>query len=244
MKKRISSTILSLIIIIFPIIAQNKIIVSDNLEITKLSDNVYLHKSFLVIENYGKIGANGLLLVEDGKALMIDSPWNDNQTEELYNWLKDSLNTTITTFIPTHWHEDCMGGLGYLQTKGVSSYTNLMTIDIAKEKNLPIPQHGFDHSLFLDFHGIPVECTYLGGGHSTDNIVVWLPFENILFGGCCIKDINSTNLGNLSDADVEAWPSTMRKMIDKFPNAKIVVPGHGPTGGTELMRHTLQLLEK
>ena len=203
-----------------------------------------MHISYLQLENWGKVGANGLLLVKDGKALMIDSPWNDSQTEELYKWVKDSLNAVVTTFIPSHWHEDCMGGLAYLQTRKVDSYTNQMTIDIAKEKKLPVPQHGFKESLKLDFQNIPVECYYLGGGHSTDNIVVWLPSEDILFGGCCVKDMTSNSLGNLADADVKAWPTTIKKMINKFPDIKTVVPGHGATGGTELILHTLQLLEK
>jgi len=244
MKRRIYSIILILITTVFPIIAQQKIKISDDLEIIKLSDNAYVHISYLQTESWGKVGANGLLFVKDGEALMVDSPWNNDQTEELYNWVKDSLGAIVTTFIPTHWHEDCMGGLGYLQTRNVDSYTNQMTIDIAKEKNLPVSQHGFTDSLSLDFQNTSVECYYLGGGHSTDNIVVYLPSENILFGGCCVKDMNSNSLGNLADADVEAWPGTMEKMINKFTKVKIVIPGHGTIGGIELMQHTLQLLNK
>jgi len=242
--RRIISVIFLLALTILPVAAQQKRIVSDDLEVVRLSDNVYHYISYLQTQNWGKIGANGLLFVKDGKALMIDSPWNDNQTAELYKWLKDSLNATITTFIPTHWHENCMGGLGYLHTQNVSSYTNQMTIDIAKEKKLQIPQQGFTDSLLFNFQDIPIECYYLGGGHSTDNIVVYLPSENILFGGCCVKDINSTNLGNVSDGDVAAWPVTMQKMIDKFSQVRTVVPGHGVIGGTELMWHTLDLLNK
>lgn len=38
------------------------------------------------------------------------------------------------------------------------------------------------------------------------------------------KDMTSTTLGNLSDADVQAWPSTIRKVMKKFPSAEIVIP--------------------
>lgn len=219
-----------------------KILVSDNIEIHKLSDNAYRHISYFQTESWGKVGANGLIMVKDGKALMIDTPWDNSQTKELTEWVKDSLHATVTTVIPTHWHGDCMGGLAYLQSQNVSSYANQMTIDIAEKENLPLPQHGFKESLTVDFQGLPIECYYPGGGHTVDNIVVWIPSENILFGGCLIKDMKTTNLGNLSDADVEAWPASVQKVIDKFPEAKTVIPGHGVAGSSELMHHTLHLL--
>ncbi|MBK5722945.1 subclass B1 metallo-beta-lactamase [Dysgonomonas sp. Marseille-P4677] len=221
----------------------NIIEVSDDIKIVKLSDNAYLHISFLQTENWGKVGANGLLLVKNDKALMIDTSWNDELTKELCNWTKDSLNTTVTTIIPTHWHEDCMGGLNYLQSIGVTSYANQKTIDIAKEKGLPVPQHGFSNSLMIDFESIPVECYYFGAAHTIDVIAVWLPTEKILFAGDIAKDINSTTLGNTADADINAWSGTLRKVIEKFTNAEIVIAGHGEIGDKELLIHTQKLLD-
>jgi len=88
---------------------------------------------------------------------------------------------------------------------------------------------------------VPFQCYFLGGGHATDNIVVWLPTENILFGGCMLKDNQATSIGNISDADVTAWPKTLDKVKAKFPSARYVVPGHGDYGGTELIEHTKQI---
>lgn len=246
MKTKFTMIFFALCIIIMSAYAQepsSEITVSDDIQIFKLSDNIYLHRSYFQTENWGKVGANGLLVVKDNQALLIDTPWDNNQTEELFNWMKDYLNISITSAIVSHWHEDRMGGLDFLQSKGIKSYANQMTIDIANEKNLPVPDNGFTDFLTLDFHNIPIECYFLGGGHSTDNILVSLPSENILFGGCVIKDISATNLGNLADADVEAWPFTMEKIIYTFPEVQIVIPGHGAIGGTELLRHTQYLLE-
>ncbi|MCC8153382.1 MAG: hypothetical protein LIP01_03695 [Tannerellaceae bacterium] len=83
----------------------------------------------------------------------------------------------------------------------------------------------------------------MGRGHATDNIVVWIPSEKVLYPGCMVKDLQATDLGNLSDADVEAWPGTIEKVIRKFPSAKWVIPGHGEAGGLELLYHTLDLLK-
>ncbi|GHT54487.1 hypothetical protein FACS189451_09580 [Bacteroidia bacterium] len=116
-----------------------------------------------------------------------------------------------------------------------------MTIELAKEHRMPVPQIGFTDSLHLSLHSEDVYCYYLGGGHSTDNIVVWIPSEKILFGGCLLKDIHSKGLGNISDAKLEEWPETIGNVIAKFPDATIVIPGHGQIGGKELLQHTKKL---
>lgn len=135
-----------------------------------------------------------------------------------------------------------MGGLDYLNSKGVESYANQKTIDIAREKGLPQPEYGFKDSLSLKLHDVNIICYYLGGGHTADNIVTWIPSEKILFAGCMVKEMNSKGLGNLSDADVKAWSPTINKALRKFPDAKIVIPGHGAIGGLELVKHTQELL--
>ena len=242
---KLTKIVFILFVYTFPnLIAQEKTRIAEDIEIIKLSNEVYLHVSYFQTTNFGKVGANGLILIKNGKGLLIDTPWNDQQTNALYRWVNDSLNTSIDTFIATHWHEDCIGGLAFLESKGIKSYANQMTIDIAKEKNLPIPQKGFADSLRIEFQGIPVDCFYFGGGHSTDNILVSLPNENILFGGCCIKDMNATNLGNLEDADIISWPLTMEKIMGRFSNTSLIVPGHGKIGNTELIRHTIDLLNE
>ena len=57
-----------------------------------------------------------------------------------------------------------------------------------------------------------------------------------------VKSMNSSGLGNLSDANTQQWPLTLQKVKNKFPEAEIVIPGHGAFGGTELIDHTLNLL--
>jgi metallo-beta-lactamase class B len=135
-----------------------------------------------------------------------------------------------------------MGGLEYLNKQGVKSYAHEKTVEIAKKENLPVPAHEFKDSISLKMNNTDFYCYYLGSGHSSDNIVIWIPSEKILFPGCMVKDIQSKTLGNLSEANVEEWLKTIQKVIDKFPSAEIVIPGHGQAGGKDLLRHTQKLL--
>jgi len=224
--------------------SHNKIQVSDDIELIKLSDNAYVHISRTEIGSFGMVASNGLILVDKDNAFLFDTPVTNEQTEKLVKWVSDSLNATITTFIPNHWHEDCMGGIDYIHSTGAKSYANQMTINIAKEKGLTFPLYGFSDSLNLKLNNIDVQCYYLGAGHALDNIVVWIPSEAILFPGCMSKDINSNWLGNVADGDVNEWPKTVNKVTEKFPEAEIVIPGHGDIGGMELLRHTVRLINE
>lgn len=224
--------------------ATSPIKITEDIELIPLSPKAYLHMSVSEIKGFGKVSSNGLVLVDNGQALLFDTPVTDEQTKTLVTFIADSLHAKISGFVPNHWHNDCMGGLAYLDTLGIKSYANQVTIDIAKEKGLPVPEQGFKDSLSLKLNDMEIDCYYLGEGHSTDNIVTWIPSEKILFAGCMVKEMQSQTPGNLSDANVEEWPKTIQKVIDKFPSAEIVIPGHGQIGGKELLAHTLELLIK
>ena len=224
--------------------SQKTICISEDIKIEKISDNAYMHISYKKTEKWGRISANGLVYINKGKAVIIDTPWNDSQTEELIVWLEDSLKVDVVGVIPGHWHEDCMGGLAYVQSRKIKTYANQMTIDIAKEKGLPIPEMGFSDSLFLQLGEKKINCYYLGAAHSLDNIVVWFPKEKILFGGCVLKGMEYNNLGFTGDGDLNEFPHTLNRILTKFPDAKNVVPGHGKYGGIELIHHNINLANK
>ena len=221
-----------------------KICVSQDIELIKLSENAYMHVTYASLPEFGRFSSNGLIFINGNEAFLFDTPVTDSLTMSLVAWLKDSMNLRIVGFVPNHWHEDCMGGLKCLQDQKIDSYANQMTVDIAKTNNLPVPAHGFNDSLQLQFGDSMIMCYYFGAAHSSDNIVVWIPSERILFAGCMIKGINSKDLGNLADGDLAAYPKTIDRLIERFPMAKIVIPGHGQPGGFELIEHTKELTTK
>lgn len=244
--KKITFTLMAILLNYAAFAQQNfeKIKVSSDIELIKLSENAYLHVSYSIMPSFGRVASNGLIFTNGNKAFLFDTPANDSLTVILSAFLKNSLKVDIEGFVPNHWHSDCMGGLGYLKNLGIKSYANQKTIDIAQSKNLPIPAQGFKDSLTLQLGDKIVNCYYFGAGHSLDNIVVWIPSEKILFAGCMVKELRSQGLGNTVDGDVNEWPKTIEKIINKFPSAKIVIPGHGQFGGLDLLTHTKELLAK
>jgi len=218
-----------------------RIKISIDIELIKLSENAYVHVSYSDFPKFGRFPSNGLIFINGSEAFLFDTPATDSLTMDLVSWIKDSLKLKIVGFVPNHWHNDCIGGLEYLKNQKIESYANQMTIDIAKANNLPVPANGFKDSLLLQLGDKLIKCYYFGAAHSLDNIVVWIPSEQILFPGCMIKSVNSKDLGNTVDGDLIAYPKTIDKLIDRFPMAKIVIPGHGQFGGFELIMHTKEL---
>lgn len=218
--------------------------IQDDIEITRIAENTYIHTTYSVLPEYGKVPANGLVYIQDRKAYIINTPWTDNQADVLVRWIEDNMAVTVKGIIVTHWHNDCMGGLKRMHALGIRSYSLEKTREIARNKGLPVPDIGFADSLTLPLSDRSIVCWYAGSGHTIDNIVVWLPEEKVLFAGCLVKSLESKTLGNLADADMEAWPSTLQHLLGKFTNCHIVVPGHGAYGGVELIHHTIQLLEQ
>ncbi|MBN1638583.1 MAG: hypothetical protein JW866_06440, partial [Ignavibacteriales bacterium] len=97
--------------------------------------------------------------------------------------------------------------------------------------------------LILRFPKISFNLYYLGAGHTRDNIVIYIPDNKILFSGCMIKSLDSKNLGNITEGDLEEYPKTLDKLLKKFKEAQIVIPGHGNYGGLDLIHHTLKLIK-
>jgi len=218
--------------------------VSEDIELVKISENVFIHVSYFHLPKYGRVGANGAVFIQDGKAFLFDTPWTSEQTETLLTWLKDSLSIEVVGFVPNHWHEDCMGGLGYIKEQNIQSYANQITLDSARAKGLPIPNVGFTDSLVLILGNKKIECHYAGAAHTTDNIVVWIPSEKILFPGCMVKCAGSKNLGNTVDGDLQAYPKTLKALLTEFSDAQTVIPGHGRYGGLEIISNTIAISEK
>ena len=59
-----------------------------------------------------------------------------------------------------------------------------------------------------------------------------------------VKEFHATGLGNTMDGDIDEWPKTIDKLLNKFTMAEIVIPGHGKFGGLELIRHTRELFDE
>ena len=221
----------------------NPLYQSETLEIQKITDHVYQHISFLDTESFGKVPCNGMIVFDKGEALIFDTPTDNAASSELIDWVENSLQGKITAVVPTHFHVDCLGGLDAFHQRDIPSYASNKTIALAKANQASVPQNGFDSLLELKVGDEPVMVAFVGEGHTRDNMVGYVPNEKVLFGGCLVKEIGAGK-GNLEDANVQDWPLTVASLKEKYPDVKIVIPGHGKPGGTALLDYTTTLFSQ
>ncbi|MEB2782646.1 subclass B1 metallo-beta-lactamase [Algoriphagus sp. C2-6-M1] len=224
-------------------LAQQTLHKSETLQIEQISPNTFVHISYLNTNDFGKVACNGMIVINDGEALVFDTPANDEASLELLNWLENDQKAKVKGVVATHFHWDCLGGLNEFHAKAIPSYASNRTIELAKAASYPIPENGFKKKLILEAGNIEVINQFLGEGHTKDNFVAYVPSDKVIFGGCMIKEMGAGN-GYLEDANVAAWPATVSKLKSTFPETRIVIPGHGKIGGTELLDYTIEMFEK
>lgn len=238
---RLALTLILLFAFAAAFAGKKKIVINENLEIMPLNKNALIHISYLHTESFGRVACNGLIYMNGNEAIFMDTPPDDSSSKKLLDWFtKQYPGVKIVAVIPEHFHEDCVGGLNEFHRRGITSYAHKETAESAAEKKFPVPQKTFGKSFELKVGEETVQCYYPGQAHTKDNIVVWIPSEKILFGGCMIK-AEGAGKGNLADANEREWSNTVTKVKQSFPAVKKVVPGHGDAGGKELLDYTIKL---
>lgn len=217
---------------------------TDKLVIQKLSQHCYVHTSYLNTDDFGRVPCNGMLVVKGNEAVVFDTPADNVSSEELIRFVSDVLKSRMAAIVATHFHEDCIGGMEAFKENRIPSYASVKTIALLEEegtRHLELMK-AFNDSLELQIGGERIHARFFGEGHTKDNVIGYYPEDQVVFGGCLIKEIGAGK-GNLAHANVDAWSGTVRKIKQQFPDAKVVIPGHGKVGGTALFDYTIGLFE-
>lgn len=132
-------------------------------------------------------------------------------------------------------------------TKSVGRNENKAYYKRYNSLNLTPPNHTFDlktdESQVIEIGNEKFELYFPGESHTVDNSVVYIHGENLLFGGCMIRAMSDQRPGYIAYANMVEWPRSVELVMNQFSQSKIVVPGHGFEGGTDLLPHTIEILE-
>ena len=248
--------------------AHNQTRISDDLYYTKICDSVYMYT------HYFPYGCNGMfILLPDSQGVLIDTPCECTGTISLLNWIKENFGNIKLTAIVTGFHQDNLGGDEILLAKGIPVYGSDLTVQllkdegaglkefilnsVASEKNLkyynsykslnlvpPDSVYKIKEGIILLIGGETFEVYFPGQSHTKDNTVVYIKNRKILFGGCMVKGLEFDSPGYTGYANMAEWPISIEKVINKFPDVQIVIPGHGTEGGKELLPHMINVLTK
>lgn len=217
---------------------------ADQVELVKLNDTFWVHTTYF---NYNNVPtpSNGLIVNTADGLILIDTPWTDGQTQELIRMTRQTFRKDIVLTVLTHAHQDRIGGLNTLLDRHIETMCTVNTAELIHAQAYGSPQIIFsENPKNISVGSVAMEIFYPGPAHTKDNIVVYFPQYQLLFGGCIIKALNATNLGNVSDGDPRMYAASVETLLTRYPDVKTVIPGHGNWGDIGLMRHTLELAKK
>jgi metallo-beta-lactamase class B len=214
------------------------------LSIQHITGDYYMYTTYGKLDDGSVYPSNSLYIVTQKGVLMIDVPWDTTQTRPLLDSIEKKHHKKVIACISTHFHKDRTAGLDILKAQGIKTYACAKTVAFCKQKMEQVPEFTIVSDTTFNFGNHTAQTFYPGKGHTSDNIVVWFPDAKLLYGGCFVKSVEATSLGNLEDASPKEWPESMRKVTVKCNGVKYVIPGHDGGISPKSLDHTLDLLKK
>lgn len=221
--------------------AAERVPLGDQLSVEKLSSTLWQFRASHSWDGGDPIEANGLFVIGQRGIAMIDTGWTDAQAATLIDWVESATSKRVLYVVATHWHWDRMGGMAEVNRRGIRGVAQRRSAAIGRENEIEPPPVLFESRLRIDLGGQAIELFFPGGGHTEDNIVVWIDQPKLLYGGCMVKSATS-GIGYLADATLDQWERSLERVAKRYPQTERLLPGHGKAGGLELLDHTAGLV--
>ena len=213
------------------------------LVIKKLTGDYYVFTTWRTYQGT-PFPSNGMYLVTNAGAVLIDCPWDTTQLQPLLDSIKAKHNKEVVVHIATHSHSDRSAGLEYYTRKGIKTYSTVQTDSFSVARKEKRAKYLLTKDSIFQVGQYRFQTFYPGPGHTVDNIVVWFGEQKVLYGGCFVKSTEAEDLGNLADANTKAWPSSIQNILKKFGEPKYVITGHQDWSNNKSLQHTLMLLKQ
>jgi len=221
-------------------------------QVETVAPNVYFHEGDLTSKGHCN---NGWIVFED-YVLVVDANFPSG-AEEVIPKIKKITDKPIRFAFDTHHHGDHAYGNQVWVENGATPVAHTGVIDelrkyepgrwndaakgrpdVAKSK-LKYPTLLFPKEMYFDDGATRVELHHFGVAHTHGDGFAWMPKEQILFTGdaCVNGPYNYVGDGNIGE-----WIKTLEEAKKLKP--KMVCPGHGPTGGPEVLDHQQEFFKE
>lgn len=210
------------------------------------------YKDRILVET-AYIGANVSCISTRRGLVLVDSPFMSRDAKDWSERIRAATEQDIAYVINTDHHYDHVMGNAFLTGNVICHSRAAMGLDYFKDKallknvikdafpdimddleseiedlNLTPPHITFDRRLTLDMGDATIILEFVGG-HSPGTILIYLVEERTVFTG----DNVEAQFPYFGQARFRSWREAIRKILSM--QVDIVVPGHGPVGGMEMV---------
>jgi len=214
--------------------------------LAEIASGVWVHTTNYRLPGQAPISSNGLVVADGENLILVDTAWGELATLSLLETIKETTGKSVTKLIVTHHHMDRIAGVDVAERENIQVFSHPDTPRLAAAQGYPVPNTSVSALKAPKSRTKvgSVEIAFPGHGHSEDNLIVYVPSANILYGGCAVRNAGSTSLGNLEDANLKTWGPALAWVKATYPETKVVVPGHGQGANLSLIDNTLSLIVK
>jgi metallo-beta-lactamase class B len=209
------------------------------LEMVALGSDVWLHTSW--DEQTGD-SVNGLVVREPQRLVLVDVPVSAGATHELLRWAEQELKQPISRVIITHATRYHLAGARVLEDQRIPLMALAPTTMQWAALGGSRPSSVGDLAPGASVRIGTIELYYPALSHRPDAATVWLRDLRLLYGSCIVTGQATTTVTALTPAARQTWAAAIRRMLQRYPEASIIVPDSGAAGARELLHLTLRLL--
>jgi metallo-beta-lactamase class B len=131
------------------------------ISITPLTKNYYVCTSYgIPTMMLNSFPSNSLFVVTDAGIVLIDTPWGEDQTQQLIDTLYKTYHKKIVLCIATHFHDDRVIGFDVLRKQGTKTYSSALTYKLAKAEHNKLPEFTFSRDTTFTVGGVTLKTYY------------------------------------------------------------------------------------
>lgn len=187
---------------------------------------------------------NPAFVVGEEEVVAVDTCFTERRTRAFLAAVGSVTDAPVRTLVNTHHHGDHTHGNWLLPAATVIGHTRcreeVLATGTAAELLFPGVDCGeirvrppfvtFDDRLTVWVDDLRVELVHVGPAHTTNDVVLWVPDHRVLLAGDLVFSGGTPFVVMGSLAGSLAALDRLRAL-----EPAVVVPGHGPVGGPELL---------
>ena len=180
----------------------------------------------------------GVVVDGSGSAVLVDTTSTERRNRAVLAEVARVSTGAPKALVNTHHHPDHTFGNGFLPPETVvigheKCREEVLAAGLEATKVITAPDYGaltlrppeltFADRMTLHLQEFPVELRYVGRAHTSNDVLVWLPEQAILFSGDLAF---AGGQPFLLEGSVAGFRSAIAQMRDLAP--AVLMPGHGP----------------
>lgn len=192
-------------------------------------------------------GSTNQTFIVFNEYVVVFDPGEAHEAAGLMQAIRVLTDLPVRYAISSHFHPDHSFGISFFENEGaeaIASASGKTDYEIwarllferrrgrqaAGFKGLEYPRFTYiDQPLILDDGNQRMEIRHYGHGHTSADLVAWLPQHGVLL----VADVSNNGPIALASSNVSSWIDVLAQ-LEALP-VRIVVPGHGQRGGRELI---------